>query len=628
MSLWLRYDLKREYFTLGVPVLLASLIVLSSLFTGPSPFGGGAKEDVISERQRAYEELLRQMEASELEGAYAEGTDRPSVPTGESLLGTHIVRFVVVDGALLDTELVPIIVSRRISDRAPELEPIPAAYGRVGETVSVHIKARDPDGNTVEYTIESGPHGLILENDTVRWVPDSSGIFSFTVIASDGYLEDREEVHLYIGESDPNDVAGEYLKPAPKIEHIPPKHIVLNETVSFTVRAWDAKGNPLSVRADLLPPGATFEKGVFTWKAGSGTPPGIFDQIRFGFDHILVLALLIAITPYGIDLAIQKRRIRRKEELYTEFLFKLSELMRGGLDPIKSVTELSKSDLGELTPHIRLAATSMMFGKTFEEAMDAMAESLGSELISRYTELLIVASYSGGSVADLILKASEDMREILEIEREKEGNLSQYTFIFYFAQGINAFIAYTLATSLLPFLQSLGAQTLFGVNALANLDFRHGFFHLLIINAFFGGLIIGKITEGEARYGLKHASVLIAACYILSVLFILPPPLVEEEANVRIQILSGEDQEGIAGLSLPQPLVFLVEDFRGEPVANREVIFSIQPEGQVSPATKKTDAEGRVSVKVVLGSREGVYVITAKVGGAVKNVQIRTAGSE
>lgn len=537
-------------------------------------------------------------------------------------VGPHRIVIHATDGTYEIEGIVMVFVYEPQNNHFPVLSVPSVVYGQEGREISLGISSEDPDRDMVVIRCEHLPAGAEFRNGTFRWIPmeGQSGVYQILFSASDGYLKDLETLTVV--------VADEYLNRAPEIEHILPKQVVLNETVSFKVTARDPDGDPVTIRAENLPPGAIFENEFFTWKTGSGTSPGIFDQIKFGFDHLLVIALLVAITPYGIDLTIQKRKTRRKEELYVEFLFKLSELMRGGLDPIKSVIELSKTDLGELTPHIRLAATSMTFGKTFEEAMHAMAASLGSDLISRYTELLIVASYSGGSVADLILKASEDMREIIAIEKEKEGNLSQYTFIFYFAQGIIAFIAYTLATSLLPYLQSIGAQTLFGTNAIANLDFRQGFFHLLVINAFFGGLIIGKISEGDARHGLKHASILIAACYIASVLFILPIPATDEEVTVRIDTVSGEDQLGIAGLPLSQPLVFLVEDFEGNPVGNKEVVFSIQPGGQVSPSTKKTDSDGKVSVKAILGIKEGTYVITAKAGGAIKNVQIRTGNSE
>ena len=99
----------------------------------------------------------------------------------------------------------------------------------------------------------------------------------------------------------------------------------------------------------------------------------------------LVFAVLIAITPYAVDITLQKRSTRKKEELYTEFLFKLSEPDAGRPRPHQIRQGFSKTDLGILTPHIRIAATSMTYGKSFEESMKAMAKSLHSEMIERYT---------------------------------------------------------------------------------------------------------------------------------------------------------------------------------------------------------------------------------------------------
>lgn len=351
----------------------------------------------------------------------------------------------------------------------------------------------------------------------------------------------------------------------------------------------------------------------------AATPVGTTESSttsKMGLDEIMVFALIIAILPYSIDITLQKRNTRKKEELYTEFLFKLSELMRGGLDPIKAVKELSKTDLGVLTPHVRIASTSMTFGKSFEEAMKAMAKSLHSDLIRRYTLLVIQASYSGGSVADLILKASEDMRSIISIEREKEGNLHQYVMIFYFAQAIIIFIVYILTTSLLPFVQQLGTTQIFGKTDIGDIDFARGFFHMIILNSIFGGLIIGKISEGEARYGLKHVVVLVAVGYIASAIFILPPPATETGINVNITIISGDHQSGIPSLPLKDPLVFQLTDAKGNPVNSTSVTFSIIPGGSVSPASDTSNNNGEVRTSVVLGSDTGTYIITAKANGA------------
>lgn len=336
-----------------------------------------------------------------------------------------------------------------------------------------------------------------------------------------------------------------------------------------------------------------------------------------GVDRLLIIAFLIAITPYAIDITLQKRGLKKKEELYTEFLFKLSEMMRGGLDPIKSVKELAKSDMGVLTPHIRIASNEMLYGKSFEEAMRSMSASIGSELVRRYTELVIQASYSGGSVADLILKSSEDMRNIINLEREKEGALSQFTLIFYFAQGIIVFIAYTLNSSLLPFLTDGSTGSLFGENAIQSIDFPTGFFHLIMINALFGGLVIGKISEGDVRYGLKHVVILMVGCYVAAnVLFFGAPA----GPSYTIDVVSGDKQMSSPGATLTNSIVFQVEDDSGDPAADVTVAFSIEPGGNVTPSAVTGD-DGKVRVSVVLGDEEGLYTVTATAGESSASVQ-------
>jgi flagellar protein FlaJ len=210
------------------------------------------------------------------------------------------------------------------------------------------------------------------------------------------------------------------------------------------------------------------------------------------------------------------------------------------------------------------------------------------------------------------------MRSIIGIEREKEGNLSQYVVIFYFAEGIIFFILYILTTNLLPFVDQLGPSNPFGSNALMNLDFARGFFHLMMINAFFGGLIIGKISEGEARYGLKHSAILMTTGYIACALFILPPPVVPAGGDFTIEVISGNAQEGFPLLPLKDPIEFKLLDNDGNPVNSTVVQFSIIPGGSVNPASDTSNKEGIVSVKITAGSETGTYVITASAEGVTQ----------
>ncbi|MHA2341249.1 MAG: hypothetical protein ACXADW_05210 [Candidatus Hodarchaeales archaeon] len=39
------------------------------------------------------------------------------------------------------------------------------------------------------------------------------------------------------------------------------------------------------------------------------------------------------------------------------------------------------------------------------------------------------------------------------------------------------------------------------------------FFHLMVIEAVFAGLIAGKMGEGDAKIGLRHSCILLFICY-------------------------------------------------------------------------------------------------------------------
>ena len=353
------------------------------------------------------------------------------------------------------------------------------------------------------------------------------------------------------------------------------------------------------------------------------TTPGT--KPKDDMDRIIVFAVLIAIIPYSIDTYRQKRLLKRHEVAYSEFLFKLSELMRGGIDPIRGVIDLSATDLGAITDNVRGAASAMVLGHSFSDAMNDMAEALKSNLITRYTALVVQAAYTGGDVADLILKTSEDMRAVIGIEREKEGNLKQYVVIFYLAQGIIVMLAYILSTSLLPLIQGAGMELLFGNAGVSEIDFERGFFHMIMLNALFGGIIIGQITEGEMKHGLKHSAILIIACYIACTTLILSSP---DAAEMRIELVSGGGQEGFGGLPLSDPIVFNVTDPEGNPASEVYAKVSISPDGSVNPRIVKTGADGLVTVTVAPGMDEGVYVVEAVAGDAVGRVNVRVLSGE
>ena len=101
-----------------------------------------------------------------------------------------------------------------------------------------------------------------------------------------------------------------------------------------------------------------------------------------------------------------------------------------------------------------------------------------------------------------------------------------------------------------------------------------------------------------------------------------------EQAPARVNIVSGDDQEGIRGTTLPDPLVVRVEDQGGTGAAGVEVTFTPGSEsGTVSESTVTTDDGGVASTMWTLGGagRQSVAVVS---GGATAEFTARAVSED
>jgi hypothetical protein len=88
---------------------------------------------------------------------------------------------------------------------------------------------------------------------------------------------------------------------------------------------------------------------------------------------------------------------------------------------------------------------------------------------------------------------------------------------------------------LVTFFQTLAVQVIDaiteGQEATAGLPFNVAglqliFFHMMVIEAIFAGLISGKMSEGDAKLGLRDSCILLVICYVLFKLTMLLFPIV------------------------------------------------------------------------------------------------------
>lgn len=326
----------------------------------------------------------------------------------------------------------------------------------------------------------------------------------------------------------------------------------------------------------------------------------------------VVAAPILAFAPFSIDATREERKRRNYEQDFSDFLFELSELVRGGIDPSKAFLTLAEGSTGSITKFVKTAAKQMQIGFTFEQALQNMGNSIDSDLAKRYIDLVIQASYSGGSVANLIQRASIDMGSFVNLEREKRAGLSQYTVVLYTGQVILIVLAAILVVEFIPQISNIsssagaGLGDFLGKSDIGSVDIERGLFFLVFLNGALGGLVIGKISEGKIKFGLKHSLVLILIALLAWNFYVIPASSGTQQ--VKISVVS-YDQSGPAGLPMVDPLVVNVTNPQGKIIDGATVTFVIGGGGTLNPSSTTTDEAGQASTQITLGDQAGLYAI-------------------
>ena len=201
-------------------------------------------------------------------------------------------------------------------------------------------------------------------------------------------------------------------------------------------------------------------------------------------------------------------------------LREISDAQKTGLPLPRAILEASTHQYGALTPELKKMASKISWGIPFSKALRSLTDTADTPLMKRTTLLILEAERSGGAIEDVFESAHKHVSEVLGLKRERLGAMKPYTWIIY-----ASFIVFALVMIILlySFFQTLAIQTVdavrSGENPTVALPFNVAglqliFFHLMVLEGVFAGLIAGKMGEGDAKIGLRHSCVLLGICYM------------------------------------------------------------------------------------------------------------------
>ena len=157
-----------------------------------------------------------------------------------------------------------------VSDTIPNLPPVitssPSFVAAVGQPYSYPVAARDPDGDTLQFSLLAGPSGMIVSGTAglVEWTPTAAqvGLQQVQLVARDP--DGLGCVQTY-------SINVRAANHAPVIDSQPVLQVSAGATYRYDVRARDLDGDPLSYSLSTSPAGMTIDRlGRIAWPVAPG----------------------------------------------------------------------------------------------------------------------------------------------------------------------------------------------------------------------------------------------------------------------------------------------------------------------------------------------------------------------
>jgi len=235
------------------------------------------------------------------------------------------------------------------------------------------------------------------------------------------------------------------------------------------------------------------------------------------FDDFVFFAILVAFTPPTILNYIDYRWKKAVDEHLPDLFRSIVQAQETGMTLPRALEESAKRDYGPLTAELRKMNAQISWGMTLEEALVAFAKRVDTILVHRTVPLIIEANHSGGHVEKVFDPMGKFVQSTLLLHKERRNQTRPYIAIIYVAFFVFIFTIILLFKSFFVDIQGL---PLLSEALMAPEEVRRLFFHMAIIQAFFGGLVAGKMGEGTVSAGLKHSLALMVCGYLALKLFL------------------------------------------------------------------------------------------------------------
>jgi flagellar protein FlaJ len=244
------------------------------------------------------------------------------------------------------------------------------------------------------------------------------------------------------------------------------------------------------------------------------------------FYFVLGIAFFIAGLPFFIFLVMEGNKEKKKDEMFLEFSRNLVESVKAGTPISKSILNIREKEYDVLNPYVDKLANQISLGIPVQAALSTFARDINSSTVTRAVTIISESEKAGGQIEDILNSVVKSVAQIDKLKKERRAAMYNLVVQGYIIFMIFILIMLVMEFKVLPIAGQLGADEIGGgpvsfgnfgsCEAVSAEKLATPFIYLLAIQGLFAGLVIGKLSEGKVKAGLKHSFVLVVLALLIS----------------------------------------------------------------------------------------------------------------
>ena len=236
------------------------------------------------------------------------------------------------------------------------------------------------------------------------------------------------------------------------------------------------------------------------------------------------LSFLVALAPFVFSIMHENKVALEKEEMFLEFSRNLVESVKTGTPISKSILNVKDRAYGELSPHIKKLSNQITMGIPLTTALRVFSKDINNKTVSRAITLIGQAERAGGEIGEILEAVAGAVSESEKLKKERKASISTLVVQGYIIFIVFLVIILVMQFQMLPMVSGISDIGDIGVagigstggEAISQEEMSSSFLYMLLIQGFFTGLVIGKLSEGNVKGGIKHSFALMLTAFLVS----------------------------------------------------------------------------------------------------------------